>query len=197
VARRRLRDPLAPADYQVVRDNFVWADHVLRLLATAGAVAWLAPETVMDPACGDASIVTHAYKLRPFRKAYLNDLSVPQVTLFWGTDMGYRADLTAGEALDAIEAFPPVDAMVLTEILEHVEDPDELVAAARKKARHLVVSSPIDEQPGVNNHEHVWAWDVIDYRQMLEAAGWSPVALNVISFPSSGYPYTYQLWVCR
>lgn len=194
--RTRLRRSIT-ADYQVVRDNFTWTDHVLRLMVTAGAVAWLKPESVIDPACGDASIVEHAHRLSPILRAELNDLSVPQIALLWGKEFGFKANLGNGDAAAFLESVDSADVVVLTEILEHVEDPDRLVALARAQGKYLVASSPINEEQDVGNHEHVWAWDQLGYRQMLEAGGWKPRAYIEIAFPTPGFPYTYQLWVCE
>lgn len=196
--RRRLPGR-GKVNYQAIRDNFVWPDHVLRLLVTAGAIAWLNPETVLDPACGDASIVKAAHKLSPIKKAFLGDISQPQIAKHWGYDFGFEAALYPTEAMELLNDLAiKVDVVVLTEILEHVEDPDAVVAAARAKGKYLVASSPINESESVGNHEHVWTWDEAGYREMLEAAGWKPKAYTEIAFPKgSGYPYTYQLWVCE
>jgi 2-polyprenyl-3-methyl-5-hydroxy-6-metoxy-1,4-benzoquinol methylase len=191
VTKRRLRDGTS-VDYQVIRDNFVWADHVLRLLATAGAVAWLKPSTVLDPACGDASIVEHAHALYPIEHAYLYDISRPQIA-----NLKPTMSHTKG-ALDIFELqWPTVDVVILTEILEHVEEPELLVRRARDAGKYLVASSPIDESVDVNNHEHLWAWGVYGYRDMLVAEGWKPKAYTEVAFPHSGYPYTYQIWICE
>jgi len=185
------------ADYQVVRDNFIWRDHVLRLLMTAGAIAWLKPETVMDPACGDASIVKAAHKLSPIREAYLGDISVPQISALWGHDFGFVTELWAGDALEFMAKHPKCDVVVLTEILEHVLDPNELLRRARTAGAYLVMSTPLNESPNVGNHEHLWSWDAPDIRDMLSVAGWNPIAYTEIRFSQPGFPYTFQLWVCE
>jgi 2-polyprenyl-3-methyl-5-hydroxy-6-metoxy-1,4-benzoquinol methylase len=191
---RRLREPLPQAGYQVVRDNFAWPDHVLRLLVTAGVVAWLQPNSVCDPACGDASILEAAHRLRPFHKAFLSDISEPQVAALRPT---FPAVLEVSDAQTALERLPEnVDVIVLTEILEHIEDPGLLIRAARDRAKYLVASSPIDEQEGMGNHEHVWSWSRQSYADMLRAESWRPKTYTEIDFPGSGYPYTYQLWAC-
>lgn len=196
--RVRLRQKVTAA-YDGVRDNFVWTDHVLRLLVTAGAVAWLKPGTICDPACGDASILVRAWQLWPFQRAFLGDLSKAQIDLLARSPLPFPAEFYPGshaqETLDNLEQ--PVDVVVLTEILEHVEDPDAVLRSAREAGKALVVSSPIDETFSVGNHEHLWAWDKAGYREMLEATGWSPVAYTEIGFPAPGFPYQYQIWTCR
>ena len=191
--RRRLRPALDASAYQVVRSNRTWNDHIFRTYATGAAVAWLAPRTVCDPACGDASIVNAAHSLREIEKAYLSDISAPMIAALWGTEThGYEAALNVGPAL---ESMREADVMILTEVLEHLEDPDELLREARKYAPALVASSPLNEFEAHGNHEHVWGWDRDGYREMLVAAGWDPIAYQELSF----FPpfYTFQLWVCR
>ena len=71
----RLRLPeKAPVNYQVRRDNGHWPDHLLRVQITASLIAWLKPDSVFDPACGDASVVAAAHALRPIRSAHLSNL---------------------------------------------------------------------------------------------------------------------------
>lgn len=192
---KRLRAQLGPDGYQVVRSNDAWPDHKARTLVTASAIAWCRPDTVIDPACGDASIVSAAHRLWPIRKAYLSDISLPQIAHLWGMDLGYDASLAPGDAFEVLDGLPKVDVIVLTEILEHIEDPGALLALARTKAARVVASSPLDEDPGRGNHEHVWSFSKEDYRGLLEAAGWNPVAYHELSF----FPpyYTFQLWVAE
>lgn len=188
---------MPPDGYQAVRDNHVWRDHELRLLTTAGAIAWLEPRTVADPACGDASIEMALLRLTNVDRLFLGDISRPQIEY-----ISRAAELTkvpteffAGEALAFMDTLTFVDVMVLTEILEHVEDPESILRAARGKASHLVASSPRDEVVGQNNHEHVWSWGKDDYRAMLVSTGWKPIAYQELSFDPPFY--TFQLWVCE
>jgi len=192
--RTRLASELTPYDYQVVRDNFVWPDHIARLLTTAGIVAWFGPGTVCDPACGDASILEAAYRLRPFVSAILGDISVPQIEALRPS---FPAKLRFGTAIETLGDLPDksVDVVVLTEILEHVEDPETLLREARRVGGALVASSPIDEVPGTGNHEHVWSYSTGDYFDMLREAGWNPVISQMLELP--GYVYRFQTWGCR
>lgn len=193
---KRLHKPLGPDGYQVVRSNDAWPDHVARYLTSAAMLAWCKPDSVADPACGDASIVSAAARLWPIQRAFLNDISKPQIADLWGKDLGVmNPSLSTMDAVEFINGMDHVDTIVLTEILEHLEDPAALVRAARAKATHLVASSPINETEGQGNHEHVWSFSVPSYRQLLEGAGWAPVAYQELRF----YPpfYDFQLWVCR
>ena len=182
-------------DYQVARSNAAWSDHRLRTLATGATIAWLQPETVMDPACGDASIVAAAFAVRRFRGAWLADISVPNIT-----NAGARLDVEVAAAKvmpieEAIAVYPDCDGIVLTEILEHLEDPDAVLRAAKSKATYLVASSP-EMRPGQGdtNPEHLWQFDAAGYRQMIERAGWLIEQHTTLRFNSE---YDFGIWVAR
>jgi len=199
--RRRLRPALDASAYQVVRDNRAWNDHILRTLCTAAAIAWLEPKTIVDPACGDGSIVLAAARLWPLDGVVLADISSPQIEdLRQRFPFPFIAKVTthcedANETLRQSASIALADVVVMTEILEHVEVPEALLQEARKAGRFLVASSPLNEFEATGNHEHVWGWDRDGYREMLESTGWVPIAYQELSF----FPpfYTFQLWVCK
>ncbi len=174
-------------DYQVARSNEAWPDHRGRTLVTASLIAWLRPGTVMDPACGDASIVEAAIRLFPM-KAYLADISEPNIKRLSGHET-MCTDINL-----AIDAFPEVDVMVLTEILEHLPDPDAVLRASRNKAKYLIASSP-EMRPGQNdnNPEHLWQFDHQGYEAMLVDAHWKVQQYTSLQFESE---YNFGIWVC-
>ena len=86
------------------------------------------------------------------------------------------------------------DVIVLTEILEHLEDPDRLLSLAREHGKYLVASSPIDEVYK-GNDEHVWGWTQQQYKEMLEGSGWTPIAYQELKFFPKAYDF--QLWICK
>lgn len=160
-------------DYRSVeRHNDVW-EHVTRANVTAGFIAAMRPESMLDPACGDGSIALAACRIHEPPFVALNDISVPNVT-FVRSVAPATWKITDVDVLEAINASDRVDLIVLTEILEHLESPDEVLRAARSKARRLVASSPeIRPGQGDPNEEHLWAFDSEGYRDMLSRAGWS------------------------
>ena len=187
---RLVRD--GEVDYQVERSNARWADHQARTLVTAALIAWLKPESVLDPACGDASIVAAANLLRPIAHVHLADISEPSVLRVPQTT-GFKAAVS--DIFDAIEASPNVDVVVLTETLEHLADPDQIAALARGKGRYLVASSPVMRAGQVDhNSEHLWMFDRTGYEAMLTDAGWRVEQFTFLSFPSE---YDFGVWVCR
>ncbi len=144
--RLRLPNRNAEFDYQVARDNHVWPDHRLRVQITAALLAWGRPVTVIDPAAGDGSIVAAAHRIHAIDGVYLSDISKPNFYRL-GAELrdqfppNFKAACqTIEEALSGPDHF---DAVVLTEILEHVEDPVSILKLARAKADMLIASSPV------------------------------------------------------
>jgi 2-polyprenyl-3-methyl-5-hydroxy-6-metoxy-1,4-benzoquinol methylase len=179
-------------DYQVARTNSRWPDHVARSFVTAGLIAWLKPDSVVDPACGDASIVRLANRHWPIDRIVLGDIGSANVAE--AKRVLPAAECIVGDAMEILDSVD-VDLVVLTEFIEHVEDPDALLRLARAKGKRLVASSP-EMRPGQrdNNPEHLWQFDTDGYRVMLEGAGWVVSQRTFLSFPSE---YDFGVWVCK
>lgn len=167
---------------------------------TASLLSWLRPATVIDPACGDASIVVTAHALNPMQGAFLSDISKPNFYRI-GTELRPILPedlLVACQPLEESLAVPgSFDAVVLTEILEHVEDPVDVLKMARVRASMLIASSPVflDDSVLDDNPEHLWQFDAAGYQQMLEEAGWHSFAFVPIHLTE--FPYDFQLWAAR
>jgi hypothetical protein len=157
-------------DYQVERHNSDWPDHALRAMVTAGMIAWLRPKTVCDPACGDASLLEAAHKLHPIQMAYLGDISRPSIE---SLQVSFPHRLSVQDAALTLQGTPQVDLVLLTEFLEHIPDPDEMLRLARTTGDWLIASSPHGER--TYNPEHLWGWDADGYQQMLIEAGWDTI----------------------
>lgn len=65
------------------------------------------------------------------------------------------------------------DIAVITEVLEHLDDPHGQVERIRwEGGRWLICSSPIGETPESHDEAHVWGWDMEAYAAMVTKAGW-------------------------
>jgi hypothetical protein len=197
----RLRlPPRAPVDYQVQRSNFAWADHVLRVQLTGALISWFCPDTILDPACGDASIVMSANRARPIAAARLGDISKPNCDYVESMEAAqylppqYSVVCQPVEVTLAEDRF--YDLIVLTEILEHVEDPVALLRLARAHAKVVVASSPLIPDTGGmdDNPEHLWQFDAPGYSEMLKEAGWTPITLVPVTLIPPQFIYDFQIW---
>lgn len=168
-----------------------------RLWGSAVALALGGPKTVCDPACGDSTVVAVAYQISAFDKAYLGDISPDTINKLVPGVLPFETERFVGDLHSTLEAIPPVDAIVLTEILEHLEDPDAVLRLARTKARWLAASSPICPDGTDHTDQHIWAFDMEGYREMLEAAGWTPRTWFTAN--AAGHPYAagFQIWGCE
>lgn len=197
----RLRlPPRAPFDYQVQRSNFSWADHVLRVQVTGALISWFCPDTILDPACGDASIVMSAHRARPIAAARFADISKPNCDFVESVDASEYLPPQYSVACQTIEQTLSedriYDLVVLTEILEHVEDPVHLLRLARARATNVVASSPLMVEGGHidDNPEHLWQFDAAGYSEMLQEAGWNPITFIPVTLTPPQFIYDFQIW---
>jgi hypothetical protein len=181
--------------YRPIRWDSVWIERP-RLWASAVALALAAPQTVCDPACGDATVVMKAHELSPISHAVLGDISPDTLRMI--PDLPFSNEKRPGDLFETLESLDHVDAIVLTEIVEHVEDPDALLRLARSKASWLVASSPI-VRAGVRDHtdQHMWSFDQEGYRETLVAAGWTPKTWMTANCTDHPYADGFQVWGCE
>jgi hypothetical protein len=212
LTRALLREPRSPEDeaayyarvYPQGYKHDRWPDHVERVSASVEMIRRYKNKirTAADLSCGDGAIL----------RALLPDLDLAIV----GDLNGVRTDWVdglpseAGEVdfvppaplPDALWALPegalPVDLFVLSETLEHMADPDELLRQLTLFSQRLFLSTPVDESPDSGNLEHYWSWGQADIHDMLQSAGWTPLEmqhLKPVSTATLPGAYTYQLWM--
>jgi hypothetical protein len=63
------------------------------------------------------------------------------------------------------------DVYVMTEVLEHLEDPHGMLRQIRERDAGVVCSSPWMEHEGNIDGCHNWAWDMPGYTKMITDAG--------------------------
>lgn len=202
--RERLARDGIEVDYQGRRDTSDNYFHAARMNVTAGLIAWPHPDTVLDPACGEGVSILAAHDMHPF-VGHVGDISSANVeTVRQRAPEGWGFHV--GDAEQTIRDVGKVDLIVLTEFLEHIEDPVGMLRLAREHARIVVCSSP-EMRPGQieYNPEHLWAFDGEGYKEMLAEAGWSPYNKTHLTFdrpvmlPLGGemvdVSYDFQIWV--
>lgn len=164
-------------------DHTRWPDHVLRVEATLDCIhAWTIPSQrriVADLACGDAEI--------PKRIA---DTKL----LLLGDYVKNDAYPYHGRIEHTVAQLGYVDLFILSETLEHIDDPWNLLHWIHEKASYLLITTPLDERDD-RNPEHYWGWDEDGIRALLRDTGWRPVEhINFTPHVEDLY-YTYQIWL--
>lgn len=180
--RRQLRPFYTPEQlaqvYNHTYDHTYWLDHRERVAKTIDLLDNFAAETdsrtIADLSCGDEAIV------RGSRHSW------DRITLGDYT--------TTGPIEDTLYSLPYVDMFVLSETLEHVEDPDTLLAHLRLRAKNMILTTPYGEDH-TENPEHYWGWDADAIEQMLYSVGWTELRYELFTPESNGY-YTFQMWRC-
>lgn len=189
--RRQLRpfytDEELAGVYPAMYDHTRWDDHVRRVAATVEIItSWGKHQDWyggIDLTCGDGAILRALQANGTVQTAYYGDLVfAAHLDVIGMVEDTLPAHTVAGR---------PIDLYVCSETLEHVQDPDELLRAARLMARNAVFTTPIDEDPSAGNPEHYWGWGTEDVREMLDDAGWTGT-LTVLPLPF----YQFQVWCC-
>jgi 2-polyprenyl-3-methyl-5-hydroxy-6-metoxy-1,4-benzoquinol methylase len=125
--------------------------------------------TVSDLGCGDGGL--------------LQLLTEDKIDC-WGYDFcpanaaGWIERGVTGVAVDWVKrGYTAGDIVVLTEVLEHLEEPhQQLRKLYNLGARWIVASSPMNEDAQAHAEEHAWAWDWDGYEQLLTGAGFKVVS---------------------
>jgi hypothetical protein len=124
----------------------------------------------------------------------LADISAPNIAQIAETTYLELAEV--GDIKVILDNASKTDVVVLTEILEHLSDPDSVLRLARVCGTYLVASSPVMRPAQVDgNPEHEWQFDRAGYEQMLQAGGWSVMQYTFLNFPAT--EYDFGIWVCR
>lgn len=188
VTIRRLR-PAYPIDmlaavYSHAYDHTRWEDHVHRVAFTrqfiANAMAEHGYRTVADLSCGDGAIAL--------------GLSVPREDLILGDFVAADHVDVVGRIEDTVLGIPEVDLFILSETIEHIDQPQDLLLKIRDRAKSLVLTTPLDEQDD-GNPEHYWGWDQDGVESLLEQAGWCPSHCELFTPQVPQAYYTYQVWM--
>ena len=167
--------------YQRPHQHSRWDDHRARVAGTIRfAAQHIGPvDTAADLSCGDGAI--------------LRGLEVEQ-RIYGDFAPGYTI---RGPIEDTIAGLVDVDLLVCCETLEHLDDPDAVLCAARPRAEWLLISTPV-EAWGDTNPEHYWAWDAAAVQDMLTVAEYEVTAHEVLDFRHHGPAfYAFGLWAAR
>lgn len=145
----------------------------LRLHIAKGIISHLIKfkniKSIIELGCGDAGLLS------------LLASTFPNCT-FTGYDLmttNIKYALTRCQGLPNIKvslqdftkiSIPFYDLCIMTEVLEHLIDPDSIVSQI--KSKHLFCSSPIGERTPHHNGTHLWGWDKEDFLRLFTASNW-------------------------
>jgi len=185
-----------------------WPDHVERVAATVDFARGLLTDglvnSVADLSCGDGAVARGIVETPGARihRVVLGDVNIPKELIVSSLDRNGSWpesivfwEGTLDQTMASLEDRP-VDLFVSSETLEHLDDPDAYLRAAREKSRYLLLTTPDGEQPsadGGGNVEHYWGWDAEAVSSMLHEAGWR-VTDHRIFTPVSADVYRFQMW---
>lgn len=188
--RVRLREMPTAAElaklYAHPHEHTRWADHVVRVDVTVACARLLtAPgATVADLSCGDGTIARRLAS-EVGGRALLGDYAP-----------GYEITGPIENTIGGLR-WKQAGMFVLSETIEHLDDPDGVLRLVREKCDHLVLSTPEGETNGSLNPEHVWGFDSAGVREMLVDAGFEPMIHTVLDLRPAGFQYAFQIHVCR
>lgn len=125
-------------------------------------------DTLADWGAGNGGLLSELRNQYPGGKMWGYDLC-PQNVEFgisrYGLDLKLMNVVTGAPA--------PADVVILTEFLEHLVDPHEIIERLfRQDTRWLVASVPGFETPASFYEFHLWCWTGESFAQMFEQVGW-------------------------
>jgi len=164
--------------YAKPHEHHHWADHVIRVnrtLEIAKAIAGV--KSAADLSAGDAFVI-NGLKLDA---SYVGDFAP-------------KYEIT-GAIEKTIDQIPVVDLFILSETLEHLDNPLAVLKQIRAKTKTLLLSTPHARWDD-NNEEHYWAWDKSGILELLMSAGFTAVSFELLELQEKYY-YDYQIWVAQ
>jgi trans-aconitate methyltransferase len=134
---------------------------------------------VSDLGCGDGGLLSLVQNLPNVHSAWGYDFT-PANVVGW-EERHVRAELV--NFIADRELLRLGEIVVLTEVLEHLADPHDLLRWLRRTepVRFVVASSPRNENDQVYDGSHAWAWDDAGYRKLF-----NDVEFTVIDHRSLG-----------
>jgi len=174
--------------YQTPHDHRIYGHgHHLRVeqskLIVRWLVDWMKLRTVVDLSCGNGAIANAAL---PFGATVTLGDFAP----------GYPIQGPLERTLLQVD---PMDLYICCETLEHLDNPRSVLDTIGRRAKWLVLSTPI----GVlgdgddSNFEHQWQWDKEGVDEMLDYCQLKTRVFVSLDSRYLGETYNYGLWVCE
>lgn len=169
------------AVYSEQYDHTAWEDHVYRVEETilfAKANRPASPfDEVVDLSCGDASIA----------------LALHDEPILGDYTEGYQHYGPIEQTAKELDEWEGKRLWILTETLEHLDNPLRVLDEIAHRTDYLLLSTPIHNSGDVDdNPQHYWTWDREGVELFARAAGFEVIAYDTIKHETLGY--TYGVW---
>jgi SAM-dependent methyltransferase len=145
----------------------------------------LRPRSVADLGCGDGRLLEEIARALPEARLAGVDLSRRQIET--NRTKAPHVRWAAGDLQEPIEVFDTFEAIVASEVIEHLTNPAMLLVNAHRLAAtgaHLVLttqSGPVRETERRVGHER--HFKPAELRALLESNGWTPLRVWNEGFP--------------
>ena len=188
--RVRLRDLPSPEQlaqlYATPHQHDRWVDHQIRVDVTVDLASYMLRPgaTVADLSCGDAAIARRLVECCS-GTAVLGDLAP-----------GYELCGPIEETVHKLR-WKQADLFVLSETVEHLDDPNQVLRWIREKTDNLILSTPDGETDPSRNPEHTWGWDSEAIEQMVTDAGFRVWSKTLLDLRPAGFEYAFAIFACQ
>ena len=169
MVERRLQESSFPSTYEFHKDR-ERAPHLEqswqngRLYAAAKMIRKVKPASVVDLGCGDGGLLSLIKEFPSWGYDFC-----PQNAEGW-EERGVTAEFKDVFNTD-FEGVKWGELAVVTEVLEHLDDPHGALYDIAHHSKWVVASCPHDELPGDHIvegcHEHLWSWDTEGFRELI------------------------------
>jgi len=157
----------------------------LQLMMTTIKICGLSPKSVADFACGAGGLLGQIKKIAsPKVKLWgydISPLALAYAREIYGVD-AHLADITQQGLIPIVYVQPLIEYpewLILTETLEHLLNPVELLVRARQEGvRYVLASVPAYEDAACSEH-HNWAWTDDSFGTMFEFCGYKLLTQEV------------------
>ena len=143
-------------------NHLIHQDHNMRLRRAARMIRECGPSSVVDLGCGDGGLL----KLLDGMDCWGYDFTPANI-------VGCEERGVDGTLIDVFNTRDVPrwgQLVVMTEVLEHLANPHDVLEWVSENCEFIVVSSPWGENPEINQGTdpcHIWAWDWAGYEELI------------------------------
>lgn len=125
---------------------------------------------IIDLGCGDGGLLS----LMKADDTVVGGFDFQPSNIVGWAERGVNA--WAKNFVDEWDDVDEADIYTITECLEHLADPHDMVRRVNARGAQIVASSPWTEHAGSHDECHAWAWDHDGYAKLITDAGFDVAA---------------------